>query len=133
MNIIQKQAELGRSLFQINSNTLRSYAEMQRDSISKYVELNSSYGKQLPEIKNVQDFLALQREYGQSVWSGVKSSVESQTTLVKSAFEETTVALKTAYTTQAEAPAAKAAEEKAPVAKVTEEKAPAKKSKAAQA
>jgi len=126
MNIIQKQAELGRSLFQINTNTLRSYAEMQRDNLSKYVELNSNYGKQLPEIKNVQDFLALQREYGQSVWSGVKSSVESQTSLVKSAFEETSVALKSAYTTDT-------ATANAPVVETAEEKAPAKKSKAAQA
>jgi hypothetical protein len=139
MNMLQKQTELGRSLFQINSSTLRSYAELQRANMTKYVELNTSYGKQLPSVNNVQDFMALQREYGQSVWSGVKSSVESQTSLVRSAFQETGAALKTAYTAaeakapvETKAPAAKApVEAKAPAAKAAvEEKAPAKKTKA---
>ena len=116
MNFIEKQTELGRSLFQINTNAMREYAEMQRDTIGKYVELNTNYGKQLPTVKNITDFVSLQREYNQSVWTGVKSSVESQTNLVKGAFEEASAALKGAYT-KTEAP--------------VEEKATAKKAKAA--
>lgn len=106
MSIIAKQTELGRTLFQINANTLREFTSLQRDNIGRYVELNKSYGQKLPEIRSIGDFVALQRDYNESVWNGLKDSVSEQTTLAKSALEETGTALKSAFSAKEETEAA---------------------------
>ena len=103
MSIIEKQTELGRTLFQINTSTLREYTSMQRDNIGKYVELNKTYGQKLPEVKSISDFVSLQRDYNESIWNGLKESVSEQATLVKGALEETGTALKTAFSKADEA------------------------------
>lgn len=102
MNIIEKQTELGRSLYEINSNTLKELATVQRESVEKYFETNRTFGERLPEIKSVTDFLALQREYGETLWSNAKDSVESQNEIVRTAFEEASSAMKTVFTPETE-------------------------------
>lgn len=106
MSIIAKQTELGRTLFQINTNAFREFTSMQRDNIGRYVELNKSYGQKLPEIRSIGDFVALQRDYNESVWNGLKDSVSEQTTLAKSALEETGTAFKSAFSPAEETEAA---------------------------
>jgi len=97
MSIIEKQADLGRTLLQINANTLRGIFESQGENASKYFELNRSYAEKLPEVKGISDFFALQREYNESIWMGIRTSVEAQTELVKEAIEESGDAIKTAF------------------------------------
>lgn len=97
MTIIERQAELGRSLFQINADTLRGFFEAQRDNTQKYFELNRSYVGKLPEVRDIGSYMAMQRDYNESLWSGIRSSVESQTALLKEALEETGSALKKAF------------------------------------
>jgi len=89
MNIIEKQTELGRTLFQINTNTVREYAQMQRENVEKYFELNRSYTEKLPEIRDMGSFMELQREYNETLWNGVRESVKGQTELLKTAMEDT--------------------------------------------
>ena len=97
MSIFEKQAQLGRSLFQINTNTIRELAALQRENFGKYVQLNQEFGKKLPEVDSISSFVSLQREYNESLWSGVREAMSSQTQLLKTAVEDTGAAFTSAY------------------------------------
>jgi len=97
MNIIEKQTELGKSLYEINTSTMKEYLSMQRANIEKYVEVNREFGTRLPEVKDISSAVELQREYNGMVWSHAKDSMAAQTELLKGAFNETREALKAAY------------------------------------
>lgn len=109
MNVIERQAELGKSLYEINTTTLKEFAALQQENITKYFETNKSYGEKLPEVKDLNSFIELQREYGQTMWSNVKDSFEHQNELFRSALEETRDALKHAFTGEKAESAPKAA------------------------
>ena len=132
MNVIEKQTELTKSLFNINSGALKEFTSQQKANVEKYIETNKSFGERLPEVRDISGFLTLQREYGESLWANAKSAFETQNELVKTTFEETRDAFKLAMTTgevseeaaegEAEAVPAKKAKTKAkPKAKKTAE------------
>lgn len=102
MNIIEKQAELGRSLFEINANTLKELAALQRENMETYFETNRSFGERLPEIKGISEFVELQREYGETLWNNVRKAVESQNEIFRGAFEDTSEAVRAVFTPVAE-------------------------------
>ena len=131
MNIIERQTELGKSLYEINTNAMKEFATLQKANIEKYLETNRSFGEKLPEVKDITSFVELQREYGATLWSNVKISFEHQNELFRSALEDTRDALKHAFTTDAveEKPAAKTASK----AKVKAKAKTATKSKAKEA
>jgi len=132
MNVIEKQTELTKSLFNINSGALKEFTSQQKANVEKYIETNKSFGERLPEVRDISAFLTLQREYGESLWANAKSALETQNELVKTTFEETRDAFKLAMTSdevseeavedKAEAVPAKKAKTKAkPKAKKTAE------------
>ncbi|MDZ7684233.1 MAG: phasin family protein [Gammaproteobacteria bacterium] len=98
MNIIEKQTELTKSLYEINTSTMKELASLQRENLEKYFEMNRTFGERLPEVKNVSDFMALQREYGETVVSNSREAIQTQNEIVRGAVEETTEALRTAFT-----------------------------------
>ncbi|MFT4797288.1 MAG: hypothetical protein ACJAYE_000422 [Candidatus Azotimanducaceae bacterium] len=102
MNIIEKQTELGKSLYAINTSTMKEYMSLQRSNIENYIEVNREFGSRLPEIKSVTNAVELQREYSEMVWNQVKAAMGAQNELIKGAFNETREALKTAYTFETE-------------------------------
>ncbi len=132
MNVIEKQTELTKSLYSINSGALKEFTSQQKANVEKYIETNKNFGERLPEVRDISGFLTLQREYGESLWANAKSAFETQNELVKTTFEETRDAFKLAMTTgevseeaaegEAEAVPAKKAKTKAkPKAKKTAE------------
>ena len=102
MNIIQKQADFGRTLFEINQNAMQEMIRTQQENIQKYFEMNTSFGQRLPEIRDVATFMELQREYGATLWSNIKESTQSQAGILKSAAEETGEAVRKVFTTESE-------------------------------
>ena len=62
MNMMEKQAELGKSLYEINTSTMSEIAELSRKNIEQYFEVNRSFGEKLPEIREVSSFMELQRD-----------------------------------------------------------------------
>jgi hypothetical protein len=113
-NIVERQTELSKSLYEINSGTIKGLAELQRENLEKYFETNKTFGERLPEVKSVSDFLELQREYGQTLWTNARTAFESQNEIVRSAIEDTTEAFKDAFKVEAEeAPKPKKAKAKA--------------------
>jgi hypothetical protein len=106
MSIRDRQADLGKNLFQINANTLRGLAELGRDNVEKYFELSASYFEKLPEVDGLSGFVELQREYNETMWEGVKESAQSQADLLKDALEESGDVLKAAFVPEEEEEAA---------------------------
>jgi hypothetical protein len=100
MNVIERQTELTKSLYSINSAALKEFASQQKANVEKYMETNKSFGETLPEIKGVTEFFSLQREYSESLWANAKTAFEIQNELVKGTFEETRDAFKAALTTE---------------------------------
>lgn len=102
MNIIQKQADFGRTIFEINQNAISELVKVGQENIQKYVELNSTFGKRLPEVRDVTSFVELQKEYGETLWADIKSATQTQAGIYKSAIEETGAAVRKVFTTEAE-------------------------------
>ena len=100
MNVIEKQAELTKSLYAINSTALKEFATLQQENLQKYIETNRSFGEKLPDVKDISSFVELQREYGATLWSNVKDSFEHQNELFRSAMEDTRDAVKHAFTSE---------------------------------
>lgn len=112
MNIIEKQTNLGKSLYEINTSTIKEIAELQGENISKYFNTNREFAKRLPEITSISDFLGLQKEYNETLWSNARGAVEAQTEIVKGAFSGTRDAVKLAFTAEETEVAATPAETK---------------------
>ena len=97
MNYLETQAEIGKTFFDINKNTIQELMSTQQENFRKYLELNSDFSKKLPEVKDVASFFELQREYGETLWSGVKEATRVQADILKTSVEETTSAVQQVF------------------------------------
>lgn len=104
MNMMEKQSELGKSLYSINTSTMSEMAEMSRKNIEQYFEVNRSFGEKLPEVREIGSLMSLQREYAETMWNQAKEAMEAQSALMQSAFSETRDAFQTAFSTEESAP-----------------------------
>jgi hypothetical protein len=120
MNFFEKQAKLQKELFDIQTKTTREMMDLNEQSMAKYLSLNEEFAAKMPEGADLSAWGELQREYGETVWSGVQSQMEATGEVLKSAVEAWNEAITTAYNPEVEAANADAIEE-APA------KAPAKK------
>ena len=102
MNNIEKQVSLGRSLYQINTNTLSEMAELGRKNFEQYFEVNRSFGEKLPEVRELGSFLGLQREYGETLWNNAREAMESQSAILQSAFSDARDAIQAAFSAKDE-------------------------------
>lgn len=116
MNMMEKQAELGKSLYEINTSTLSEMAELSRKNIEQYFEVNRTFGEKLPEIREISSFMELQREYVETLVNNTREAFESQNEILKSAFADTRDAFQTAFSTEEAKPKAKPKAKKAAVA-----------------
>ena len=103
MSFIQRQIQLGRELFEINTSTVRRMVEQDVENIRKYFELNTDFAKKLPEVREVYAFVELQREYGESVWEGVKEAAQHRGELLRESVEHAGSAVRGAWRGEEEA------------------------------
>ncbi|MFT6751609.1 MAG: hypothetical protein ACJA2O_001792, partial [Candidatus Azotimanducaceae bacterium] len=97
MSIIERQTTLSKSLYEINTNTVKEWVSLQRGNVEQYIETNKDFGSRISEIKDVTSLVNLQREYGQTLWTNAKGAVEAQNEIVKDAFTHSRDAIKTAF------------------------------------
>ena len=100
MNFMEKQAELGKSLYEINTSTISHMVELSRKNIEQYVETNRAFGEKLPEVREVSAFFNLQREYGETLWNNARTAMEAQNAILQHAFTETREAFTTAFSNE---------------------------------
>lgn len=110
MSIIDRQMQLGRDLFELNTTTARRLFEVQTNGMRQYFETNEEFAKRLPEVRDISSFVELQREYGQTLWSDVQSNLRENGSVLREAVEHTGKAIRTAFTGAAD-DAAEAVEE----------------------
>ena len=87
MTTLEKQAALGRELFDLNTGTLRRLAELQTNGVRQYFETNRAFAEKLPGIKDVSTFMELQREYGEAVWKGFTEGLKANGEVLQEAAE----------------------------------------------
>ena len=97
MSYLQKQAEIGKTFFEINQNTFTELMNSQQENFKKYLELNNNFSSKLPEVKDVASFMELQREYGETLWSGIKEATRVQADILKTSVEQTTNAVQQVF------------------------------------
>ncbi len=97
MNAFEKQAQLGRELFELNTETVRKITELSTENFRKYLELNQDYAQKLPEIRDISTFVELQRDYGQNLWEGVQEDLSTRGTIVREAVEQTGSLIRSAF------------------------------------
>jgi GTP-dependent phosphoenolpyruvate carboxykinase len=103
MSMIEKQAKLGRELLELNVDTVRKFAELSSENFRRYMELNQNYAQKLPEIREVGAFVELQRDYGQSLWEGVREDFKARGDIVRTAVEHTGTLVRGAFGSEPEA------------------------------
>ena len=111
MNPMERQLQLGRELMELNAEWFRKLTEMDTENFSKYVELNQEFASKLPEVKDLQGFMDLQRDYGEQLWNGTQEAMQARGKLMQDAVDANGEAFRKAFSseTEVEAPKAKAA------------------------
>ncbi len=112
MNPFEKQLEVGRELMELNAQWFKKIAEFDVQNVQKYVELNQTFAQRLPEVKDVETFMGLQREYGETLWNGAQEVLRERGEMVREVATANAEVLKSAYA-PAEEVVAETAEEQA--------------------
>ena len=103
MSVIENQMQLGRELFEINTNIARRMTEITGEGIKQYFETNQDFAKRLAEVRDVTAFVELQRDYGQNLYNGVTERLQSRGEVLKEAVERGGEAVRTAFNQAEEA------------------------------
>lgn len=120
MNPFEQQMKLARDLVERNAESFRKLAEFDANNFSNYVQFNQDFASRLPEVKDIQGFVELQREYGEQLWNNAQEALKARAELQREAFEANNEIIRNAFASQAQ---------ETPVAKESaknEEKRPAK-------
>ena len=123
MNPIEKQAQLGRELFELNTEAVRKIVELSTENFRKYMELNQDYAQKLPEIRDISAFVELQGDYGQTLWEGVQEDLSARGTIVREAVEQTGGLIRSAFSSEEAEVEAEVVKAKAPSKKAASSKA----------
>ncbi len=100
MNPIERQAKLGRELFELNTETVRKITELSTENFRKYIELNQDYAQKLPEIRDISAFVELQRDYGQTLWEGVQEDLSARGTILQETVQQTGGLIRSAFSSE---------------------------------
>ena len=101
MSVVQNQMNLGRELFEINSQVVRRMTEIAGEGIKQYFETNQEFAKRLTEVRDLNTFVELQQEYGKTLYSGASERMQTQGEVLKDAVERGGEALRGAYSPEA--------------------------------
>lgn len=97
MKILERQTELGRSLYEINTSTLRNYVRLQLDSVHKYLETNRDFGNRIAQVDHFSTLAQVQREYSEILFQNAFEAVEAQNQVLEDALNHTKDAFQAAF------------------------------------
>lgn len=96
MNPIETQMQLGRDLMELNVEWFRKIAEFDAQNVQNYVEMNQTFAQKLPEVKDVQAFMDLQREYGETLWNNTQEVFQTRGEMLREVMEANGAAVQSA-------------------------------------
>ena len=103
MNPFEQQMKLARDLMELNAEWFRKLAEFDSKNFSSYIQFNQDFASKLPEVKDIQGFIELQREYGEQLWNNTQEALKTRGELQREAFEANNEVIRKAFTPEAEA------------------------------
>lgn len=106
MNPFEKQIQLGRDLMELNSEWVRKLAEFDSSNVSNFIQFNQDFAGKLPEVKDVQGFIDLQREYGEQLWNGTQEVLKTRGEMLRDVMNENNETIRNAFSAE-EKPQAK--------------------------
>lgn len=101
MSVVQNQLNLGRELFEINTQVARRMTEIAGEGIKQYFQTNQEFAQRLTEVRDLSTFVELQQEYGKTLYNGASERMQSQGEILKEAVERGGEALRGAFSPEA--------------------------------
>ncbi len=101
MNPIEQQLKLARDLMELNTEWFRKLAEFDSKNLSNYIQFNQDFAGKLPEVKNIQGFVELQREYGEQLWNNTQKALQTRGEMLRDAFNANNETIRKAFTPEA--------------------------------
>ena len=118
MNPFEQQMKLARELMELNSEWFRKLAEFDARNFSDYVQFNQEFAGKLPEVKDIQGFVDLQREYGEQLWNNTQEAMQGRGEMLRDALGANNETIRKAFSPEAEEkPRAKRSSTKSSTAK----------------
>ena len=102
MNPFEQQMKLGRELMELNSEWFRKLAEFDSRNFNDYVQFNQDFAGKLPEVKDVQGFMELQREYGEQLWTNTQEAMQARGEMLRDAMTANGETLRKAFSPEEE-------------------------------
>lgn len=97
MNPFEQQMKLAREMMELNADWFRKLAEFDSQNFNNYVEFNRDFASRLPEVKDVQSFVELQREYGEQLWNNTQQALKTRAEMQREAFAANNEILRKAF------------------------------------
>ena len=102
MNPFEQQMKLGRELMELNSEWFRKLAEFDSRNFNDYVQFNQDFAGKLPEVKDIQGFIELQREYGEQLWTNTQEAMQARGEMLRDAMTANGETLRKAFSPEEE-------------------------------
>ena len=102
MNPFEQQMKLARDLMELNAEWFRKLAEFDSKNLGNYVQFNQDFASKLPEVKDIQGFVDLQREYGEQLWNNTQEVLQNRGELLREAFSAGNDTIRQAFAPEAE-------------------------------
>lgn len=100
MNPFEQQMKLGRELMDLNTEWFRKLAEFDSKNFSSYIQFNQDFAGRLPEVKDIQGFIELQREYGKQLWNNTQEALKTRGDMQREAFKANNDIIRQAFTSE---------------------------------
>lgn len=97
MDQLEKQLKLARDLMELNTESFRKIADFDSKSFNSWVELNRDFVSRLPDVKDVEGFIGLQREYGEKLWNSSQDAVKARGDLLREVYEDSNAKIRSAF------------------------------------
>ena len=95
--------KLGQELYTINTETVQRMAQLASEGMQRYFETNQSFANRFTQLKDMNELVELQREYGETMFRAGAEDLQTQGAVMQEAAERTGAALRDAFTPEASA------------------------------
>ena len=89
--------KLGQELLNINTEAAQRMAQLATEGMQRYFETNQSFATRLGELSDFNEFVELQREYGETVFRAGSEDLQSQGAVIQEVAERTGAAVREAF------------------------------------
>ena len=97
--------KLGQALLTINTEAAQRMAQLATEGVQRYVETNQTFASRLGQLNDLNEFVELQREYGETMFRSGSEGLQTQGAVMQEAAERAGVAVREAFGSEAPASA----------------------------